>query len=118
MVSLSIPWLRGTVDPVSSSSDGCQTLLSMGEWSGGDVAGLVAGLAWGVKARLVAGLVGVGGTGHVVVTILPFSARSLYLELRPPCSPSLEHKRALLGSGETETTGLFFAAPPVPMLGK
>ena len=56
-----IPGLRGTVAnlpaPVSSSSDGCQTLLSMGEWSGGETAGLVSGLAGGVRARLVAGLV-------------------------------------------------------------
>ena len=70
MVSLSIPWLRGTVpglrgkmDPVSLSSDGCQTLLSMGERSGGEAAGLVAGLAGGVGARLVAGLAGVGVVG-------------------------------------------------------
>ena len=62
-----IPGLRGTVAnlpaPVSSSSDGCQILLSMGE-SGGETAGLVAGLAGGVRARLVAGLVGVGGEGR------------------------------------------------------
>ena len=51
--------------PVSSSSEGCQILLSIGERAGGETAGLVAGLAGGVGARLVAGLVGVEGTGLI-----------------------------------------------------